>query len=1359
MNGLVVGILQNNMNYYITHSDKNYLPVVEKLFDSLEQHSNYKIIYFSVNFEYTPSNKNVICIPYYIDFNYSDFNIADRNILNNNENTRANLLFLKSKICRDALQLGDHNFCYVDADCIAVKNCDEIFDCIDRSIDYPLLGRNCHDYMIYNGKGNPFRSDGVFDLNLCLEADLLKILGIPIEKRTYLYRQTNLFLFTEKCKNILEEWSAICYKKEIIDNWQHFAGFNDETILNCLLWKNDLNKHLNQISINIPYIKDGLLVNDSYLNDFIKTFLNPPNESFHFDTFCLIPAKQNINNIKFLHGRVSDAQYKILKQNLNHLNEDILFFDYSKDLYFNFFVKHRYDSPLKLKCYGMEEDKEFLIFETSFNFEKDTFFYFDEYSPMALFDKIKIKYNHGNIENYIDIDNSKLYDSVFRKNNLTWDEKIYLINSSNILKEIFIKKCYRYPKIFESQNVIDIGSNVGYFIKFLTNKINIQKAVAVEADSRLKKHFEIINSDSLNKITYLNKAFDCCNDKNVELHLTDLDCCGCQSTNKDYLKSYNIKEIKTVQSIDLTELMKNFDIVDTIKSDCEGSEVHIFKEENKYNLINRVRKIVFENHELKNEENHPSNNNTVLKFLTDIDYECYWRYLGDGGQSNLYINYCLNKKFYSLNKILYLVPHLSTGGMPKYLLEKIKQDLKQNKDIYVIEYNFYGDKYVVQRNEIKEILKEKFFAVYGNFDSFLDILHKINPDILHIQDEPEIFPNISKQQFEKIYDKNREYFIHETCHNSEYDPVNKTLVPDKFVFCTKWIESKYKNIKISNELSDIDFEIKSKDRDFHFNKLNLNSNKKHVVQIGLFNDNKNQKYTFELARQLINEDIEFHFIGNLADNFKNDWQPLIDDKPSNCRIWGERSDVESFLNICDLFIMPSKKELNPISIKEALSYNNKCIISDIETLKYKYDKNENVYWLSNQINTDAKKIKEILNIKTKTIKFGLVTTFYNVEKYVDETVDSVLNQTYKNWIWFVTDDGSTDGTKEKILNHCKNTPNIIYVEQKFKKEMFWQPQHFVTKDCDYVVTVDSDDFLLPKALEVYKEILLNNKDIISLSCENISFKEEFDDGKLLNASFIDFSGVYSQKYKIRNYTEDELWTFTRSLHHWGHLRCFKNIEGLDFGVYEYNAGCNNDTLHFSMLQKYGTHLNVKRYLYKYRFRDKGISHRVLKDEEWIQHNNINNIIFNLDNSNYYPCSEKYNVDYNNYNTLLLSSFNNEKGPCNVSLLTNKINDPKSFKELYFDHNLILNEINPDSKYICINFDLGEENLQKIFDFIKDIDYKEVCVYSSISGNFSKNELESMTQKNLEKLTAIFYKNFGWYWSSLYYRHLYFKISK
>ena len=93
-------------------------------------------------------------------------------------------------------------------------------------------------------------------------------------------------------------------------------------------------------------------------------------------------------------------------------------------------------------------------------------------------------------------------------------------------------------------------------------------------------------------------------------------------------------------------------------------------------------------------------------------------------------------------------------------------------------------------------------------------------------------------------------------------------------------------------------------------KLGLDHNYKHVVIIGLFTERKNQKYAFQLANQLSNYKIKFHFLGNQASNFSSYWKPLMDWKESNsnldnCIIHGETSNTEEFIKASDLFLFPS----------------------------------------------------------------------------------------------------------------------------------------------------------------------------------------------------------------------------------------------------------------------------------------------------------------------------------------------------------------------------------------------------------------------------------------------------------------------
>jgi len=56
-----------------------------------------------------------------------------------------------------------------------------------------------------------------------------------------------------------------------------------------------------------------------------------------------------------------------------------------------------------------------------------------------------------------------------------------------------------------------------------------------------------------------------------------------------------------------------------------------------------------------------------------------------------------------MKKLLYIAPHLSTGGLPQYLYKKIEL-LQEKFDIYLVEWdNHTGGRLVVQRNKLNSL--------------------------------------------------------------------------------------------------------------------------------------------------------------------------------------------------------------------------------------------------------------------------------------------------------------------------------------------------------------------------------------------------------------------------------------------------------------------------------------------------------------------------------------------------------------------------------------------------------------------------------------------------------------------------------
>ena len=94
----------------------------------------------------------------------------------------------------------------------------------------------------------------------------------------------------------------------------------------------------------------------------------------------------------------------------------------------------------------------------------------------------------------------------------------------------------------------------------------------------------------------------------------------------------------------------------------------------------------------------------------------------------------------------------------------------------------------------------------------------------------------------------------------------------------------------------------------------------------------------------------FHFVGNQAGNFEHYWKPLMENKPANCKIWGERNDVSNFLSACDIFYFSSVFELNPLVVKEALSWKMPVLMYNLETYMGAYSNKNEITFLDPQKN-------------------------------------------------------------------------------------------------------------------------------------------------------------------------------------------------------------------------------------------------------------------------------------------------------------------------------------------------------------------------------------------------------------------------
>jgi len=116
-------------------------------------------------------------------------------------------------------------------------------------------------------------------------------------------------------------------------------------------------------------------------------------------------------------------------------------------------------------------------------------------------------------------------------------------------------------------------------------------------------------------------------------------------------------------------------------------------------------------------------------------------------------------------KIVYITPHLSTGGLPQFLLTRVRAMLDyEEADIHVIEWRMYSHIFTVQRNQIIDLLGDNFHELtFENRENELkDKLKNINPDIIHIDECPEAFDaqnKMSNNLHKWIYSNERKWKI------------------------------------------------------------------------------------------------------------------------------------------------------------------------------------------------------------------------------------------------------------------------------------------------------------------------------------------------------------------------------------------------------------------------------------------------------------------------------------------------------------------------------------------------------------------------------------------------------------------------
>ena len=142
----------------------------------------------------------------------------------------------------------------------------------------------------------------------------------------------------------------------------------------------------------------------------------------------------------------------------------------------------------------------------------------------------------------------------------------------------------------------------------------------------------------------------------------------------------------------------------------------------------------------------------------------------------------------------------------------------------------------------------------------------------------------------------------------------------------------------------------------------------------------------------------------------------------------------------------------------------------------------------------GKQRKEKEQYEEKEPIIAIITPYYNTNKYIDTTVNSVLNQTFPYFEWIIVDDGSTNKEDIKKLEDIEKLDNRIKVYHK-ENEGPAAARDFgvekISKSVKYLVFLDSDDLIVDTYLECAYWTLETNPNASWAYADTINFDGQY----------------------------------------------------------------------------------------------------------------------------------------------------------------------------------------------------------------------------------------------------------------------------
>lgn len=198
---------------------------------------------------------------------------------------------------------------------------------------------------------------------------------------------------------------------------------------------------------------------------------------------------------------------------------------------------------------------------------------------------------------------------------------------------------------------------------------------------------------------------------------------------------------------------------------------------------------------------------------------------------------------------------------------------------------------------------------------------------------------------------------------------------------------------------------------------------------------------------------------------------------------------------------------------------------------------------------------------------SVVMSVYNGEKYLSESIESILNQTFRDFEFIIIDDGSTDNSLKIIEDYQQKDNRVVLIRNKENTGLPASLNKGIKiAQGKYIARQDADDVSMPNRFEVQYKYMENNRAIdilgtgrLFIDIEGTIFSknkiDSFNAGKILRSGenvFPHGTAFIQKKVFIEVGLYDERFLYTQDLEYW--IRCYlrkKNIHRLKDCLYKY----------------------------------------------------------------------------------------------------------------------------------------------------------------------------------------------------------------